>query len=327
MDFSAVLPTFVITLREGVEAALVVGIVLACLQKAQRGHLTRWVYGGIGLGILVSVLIGVLFSGLIQVMGVLGPAAEPLMEGVFSLVAVVLLSWMLIWMTQQASSMKKMLEGEMASVLAQEQRAGWGVLSLIFVAVLREGFETVVFIAAKFQQGWLPATGAILGIGVAAGIGVLLFKWGIRLNLRRFFTVMGVVLLLLVAGLLVTALGHFDTVVQTLASQNRASELMCFYYERFARVHSCVLGPAVWNLSKILPADKFPGMLLNALFGYTDRLYQVQAVAYGIFLVALGSLYFRSLLRRPVIVSEAKARAVAGRLVDAKDLSHLDQSR
>jgi high-affinity iron transporter len=311
MDFSTILPTFLITLREGVEAALVVGIVLACLQKSQRGHLKPWVHGGIGLGIGASVLIALAFRGLIQMMGAWGTAAEPLMEGIFSVVAIVLLSWMLIWMTQQAGSMKKVLEGEISAVLTREHHTGWGVLSLIFVAVLREGFETVVFIAAKFQQGLLPSVGTLLGVVAATAIGVLLFKWGVRLNLRLFFTLMGIVLLLLVAGLLVTALGHFDTVVQTLASQNRASESMCFYYERFVRVHSCVLGPSVWNLSTILPADKFPGMLLNALFGYTDRLYQVQAVAYGLFLVTLGSLYFRSLLRRPTI-STAQAKAVAG---------------
>jgi high-affinity iron transporter len=315
-----------ITLREGVEAALVVGIVLACLQKSQRLHLRRWVYGGIGLGIGASVLIALLFSGLIQAMGVLGSAAEPLMEGIFALIAIALLSWMLIWMTQQAGSMKKVLEGEISSVLAREHHTGWGVLSLVFIAVLREGFETVVFIAAKFQQGFVPAVGTILGITVATAIGVLLFKWGIRLNLRLFFTIMGIMLLLLVAGLLVTALGNFDTVIQTLASQNRASESMCFYYERFARAHSCVLGPAVWNLSKLLPADKFPGILLSALFGYTDRLYQVQAVAYGIFLATLGSLYFRSLLRRPAIVAPVMAKAVVASLIDPKDLSHLDQS-
>jgi high-affinity iron transporter len=315
MDFSAVLPTFVITLREGVEAALVVGIVLACLKKAQRSYLNIWVYAGMVAGLVVSILIGLLFSWLIQAMGVLGSAAEPLMEGVFSLFAVGLLSWMLIWMTQQASSMKKMLEGEMSAVLAKEQRAGLGVLGLIFVAVLREGFETVVFIAAKFQQGFLPAAGALFGIGAAAGMGMLLFKWGIRLNLRRFFTVMGVLLLLLVAGLLVTALGHFDTVAQTLASQNRSTESICFYYERFVKVHSCVMGPAIWNLSHVLPADKFPGILLSALFGYTDRLYQVQAIAYALCLVSIGSLYFRSLLRRPALKQEVSSGLVQPQLI------------
>jgi high-affinity iron transporter len=112
---------------------------------------------------------------------------------------------------------------------------------------------------------------------------------------------MGVVLLLLVAGLLVTALGHFDTVVQTLASQNRAAASLCFYHERFTRIHSCLLGPSVWNLAKVLPADQGPGIFLNALFGYTDRLYQVQAVAYGLFLTAMGGVYFRSLLRQPLV--------------------------
>ncbi|NJO40258.1 MAG: FTR1 family iron permease [Cyanobacteria bacterium RU_5_0] len=298
MNFSSVLPTFVITLREGVEAALVVGIVLACLQKAQRSHLNRWVYLGVAIGILVSALIGVLFSWIIQALGVLSPAAEPLMEGIFSLVAVVLLSWMLIWMTQQARSMKKMVEGEVASVLDRGKSAAWGVFSLIFIAVLREGFETVVFVAAKFKQGMLPAVGALVGLAVAALIGVLLFKWGIRLNLRRFFTVMGVLLLLLVAGLVVTALGHFDTVMQTLASQNRASESLCVYYERFVRNPSCILGPDVWNLSTVLPEDRFPGLLLNALFGYTDRLYQVQAIAYMLFLILIGGIYFQSLSGR-----------------------------
>jgi high-affinity iron transporter len=295
MDFSSVLPTFVITLREGVEAAIVVGIVLACLQKAQRAYLNRWVYLGVAVGILVSALIGVLFSWIIQVLGVLSPAAEPLMEGVFSLIAVFLLSWMLIWMTQQARFMKKMVEGEITSVLERSTSAAWGVFSLIFVAVLREGFETVVFIIAKFNQGIMPAVGALIGLGVAALMGMLLFKWGVRLNLRRFFTIMGVLLLLLIAGLVVTALGHFDTVAQTLASQNRASQSICFYYERFVKHPSCILGPEVWNLSKVLPDDRFPGLVLRALFGYTDRLYQVQAIAYLAFLTVIGGVYFQNL--------------------------------
>ncbi|WP_019502951.1 FTR1 family iron permease [Pseudanabaena sp. PCC 6802] len=295
MDFSSALPTFVITLREGVEAAIVVGIVLACLQKAQRAYLNHWVYLGIAVGILVSALIGMLFSWIIQALGVLSPAAEPLMEGMFSLVAVFLLSWMLIWMTQQARFMKKMVEGEVESALDRGTSAAWGVFGLVFIAVLREGFETVVFIVAKFNQGLVPALGALLGLAVAAFIGILLFKWGVRLNLRRFFTIVGVLLLLLVAGLVVTALGHFDTVAQTLASQNRASQSICFYYERFVKHPSCILGPDVWNLSKVLPDDRFPGVVLRALFGYTDRLYQVQAIAYLSFLIVIGGVYFQSL--------------------------------
>ncbi|WP_088892949.1 FTR1 family iron permease [Leptolyngbya ohadii] len=295
MNFSTLLPTFIITLREGVEAALVVGIVLACLAKAKQSRLNKWVFLGIGAGIGASAVIAVLFGWLIQLLGAASPAAEPLMEGIFSLVAVVLLSWMLIWMTKQARSLKTNLEQGVSAALVSGASSAWAIFSLIFFAVLREGFETVVFIAAKFQEGIFPTLGAIGGLFVASGIGVLLFKFGVRLNLKRFFQIMGVLLLLLVAGLMVTALGHFDVVMQTLASQNRASESLCFYYEHFTRVHSCVLGPTVWDLAKVLPDDRFPGLLLSALFGYTQHLYQVQAIVYVLFLVTIGSIYFQSL--------------------------------
>lgn len=296
MDFSTVLPTFVITLREGVEAALVVGIVLACLKKARQTRMNRWVYLGVSAGIGVSALIGLFFGWIVQHLGAASPIAEPLLEGIFSLLAIALLSWMLIWMTQQARSMKAQVEGSVTRAI--QQGTAWGVFSLIFFAVLREGFETVVFILAKFEQGLLPALGALAGLAAAGGIGVLLFKWGVRLNLRRFFQVMGVLLLLVVAGLVITALGHFDTVIATLASQNRASESLCFYYEHFTKVHACILGPEVWNLSRVLPDDRFPGIVLSALFGYTQRLYQVQAIAYLLFLITIGGLYFQSLSGR-----------------------------
>ncbi|MBM0740763.1 FTR1 family protein [Phormidium sp. CLA17] len=293
MDFSSVLPAFVITLREGVEAALVVGIVLACLKKAKQTRLNRWVYLGVLAGIAVSALIGFLFGWLIKVLGSASPVAEPLLEGVFSLIAVGFLSWMLVWMTQQARSMKSQVEGLVSSAL--KQRGALGIFWLIFIAVLREGFETVVFILAKFEQGFLPALGALTGLGTAAVVGVLLFKWGVKLNLRLFFKAMGILLLLVVAGLSVTALGHFDTVMSTLASQGRSSESMCFYYERFAKLHSCILGPKVWDLGQVLPDDRFPGSILNALFGYTQRLYLVQAIAYILFLLSVGGFYFQSL--------------------------------
>jgi high-affinity iron transporter len=137
--------------------------------------------------------------------------------------------------------------------------------------------------------------GAITGIGVAAGIGVLLFKWGVKINIRRFFQVMGVLLLLIVAGLVVSSLGHFDTAVNTLAQMNRESEGLCFYYERFAKNPSCILGPMLWNTTKVLPDDQFPGLVFKALFGYTDKLYVVQAVGYVLFLLTIGGIYFRSL--------------------------------
>jgi high-affinity iron transporter len=299
MNFSTALPTFVITLREGVEAALVVGIVLALLKKAKQSRLNIWVYAGIGVGIVVSALIGVLFSWLIKAIGAANPqytsVVEPMLEGVFSVLAIAMLSWMLIWMTKQARFMKAQVEGAVTDALKQNSHAAWGVFSLILVAVVREGFETVLFIAANFQQGLIPIIGALAGLATAAAIGVLLFKLGVKINIRQFFQVMGVLLVLIVAGLVVSALKHFDDAVANLALSSRASESLCVYYAHFTKIHSCILGPMVWNTDKILPDQEFPGIIFKSLFGYREHLYLVQAVGYIIFLLTVGGLYFRSL--------------------------------
>ncbi|OUL27536.1 FTR1 family protein [Nostoc sp. 106C] len=299
MNFSTALPTFVITLREGVEAALVVGIVLALLKKGKQSRLNSWVYAGVGVGIVVSALIGVLFSWVIQALGAINPqytsVVEPMLEGIFSVLAIIMLSWMLIWMTKQARFMKANVEGAVTEALTQNSNAGWGVFTLILVAVVREGFETVLFIAANFQQGFMPALGAIAGLMTAVAIGVLLFKWGVKINIRQFFQVMGILLVLIVAGLVVSALKHFDESVANLALSSRATESYCFYYERFTKVHSCILGPMVWNTSKILPDEQFPGIILKTLFGYRENLYLVQAVGYLTFLLTVGGTYLRSI--------------------------------
>ncbi|MEA5569033.1 FTR1 family protein [Anabaena sp. UHCC 0399] len=299
MNFSTALPTFVITLREGVEAALVVGIVLALLKKAKQSRLNIWVYAGIGVGIVISALIGVLFSWLIKAIGAANPqytpVVEPMLEGVFSVLAIAMLSWMLIWMTKQARFVKAQVEGAVTDALGKNSNAAWGVFSLILIAVVREGFETVLFIAANFQQGLIPTIGALAGLATAAAIGVLLFKLGVKINIRQFFQVMGVLLVLIVAGLVVSTLKHFDDAVANLALSNRASESLCFYYEHFTKIHSCILGPMVWNTNSILPDQQFPGIILKSLFGYREHLYLVQAIGYVVFLLTVGGLYFRSL--------------------------------
>lgn len=293
MNFAAALPTFVVTLREGVEAALVVGIVLAYLKKAERSYLSRWVYVGIAAGIAASVLVGVLLSGslvwLSNTSEGYGRVAKLVLEGVFGVVAIALLSWMLVWMSQQARSMKGEVEGAITSAL-QQDNAALGVFGLIAIAVLREGFETVLFLAAQFQEGWIPITGAVAGLIGAVVIGVLLFQLGVKINLRCFFQVMGVFLLLIVAGLVVSALRHFDGAIATLAQLDPQYANLCP-----GTNGACLMGPQVWDASHILPDKQFPGIVLKALFGYTQRLYLVQAIAYLLFLGSVGTLYLRSL--------------------------------
>jgi high-affinity iron transporter len=297
VDFSSALPTFVITLREGVEAALVVGIVLACLNRAKQGHLRIWVYVAVAVGIAVSGMVGVLLAsvsqGLSQSQNPYAVTLELFLEALFGLVAIGMLSWMLIWMTQQARFLKAQVEGAVGQAMVKN--AGWGVFTLVFVAILREGFETVLFIVAKFQQGLIPSLGSAAGLTVATGIGALMFRWGVKIDIRRFFQVMGIFLLLIISGLVVSSLGHFDTAIASLAASDRQSAGMCMFYEKFTKVHSCNLGGLIWNTSKVLPEDEFPGLLLSALFGYTDKLYLVPAIAYLTFLGSIGWIYFRSL--------------------------------
>jgi high-affinity iron transporter len=221
---------------------------------------------------------------------------EFLYEGIFSVLAIIMLSWMLIWMTKQARTMKASVEGALSDALKNDSTAARNIFTLIFVAVVREGFETVALITTNTGSGAYGAgIGAILGIVSAAIIGIGLFKLGVKFNIRQFFQVMGILLVLIVAGLVVTALSRFDAAATSLASYSRASQSLCFYYERFTKVHSCILGRMVWDTSKILPDEQFPGIILKALFGYQHHLYLVQAVAYLIFLFSIGGMYLRSI--------------------------------
>jgi len=293
MDLTAALPTFVITLREGVEAALVVGIVLACLAKAQRQALNRWVYLGVVAGLVGSVMIGVaLGSGLQQLQQVLPnlrSIIKPLLNVLFGAVAIIMLSWMLLWMTRQARSLKGEIEGTVQSALQDNQTAGWSLFSLICIAVLREGFETVLFVFTNVEASAAAAAGAFAGLLGAALIGLALFRWGVRINLKQFFQVMGLLLLLIVGGLVVSVFKNLDAALAAISQLNTQTLDLCFSQT------SCVLGPLVWDTSARLPERQFPGLILKTLLGYRDHLYLVQLLAYVGFWMIVGGRYFRSL--------------------------------
>ncbi len=299
MDLLSALPTFILTLREGVEAALVVGIVMAYLKKSGQSYLKSWVYWAIGIGIALSAATGVAFQWIIQNLGTANQqyasSIEPAIEGFFGLLAIFMLSWMLIWMAKHAKTLKQEVEGAVDNAVHAQAKNGWRIFGLVFFAIMREGFETVLFIASKLQQGVFPALGAVSGVVAATIIGMLMFKWGVRLNIRRFFSIMGILLLLIIGGLVVTSLARFDQAVGALASSSRESQSMCFFYERFAKPadKNCILGPMVWNFSKVMPEETFPGIVFSSLLGYVQRLYLVQAIGYIFFLVTVGSLYLQ----------------------------------
>jgi high-affinity iron transporter len=302
MQFSEAIPTFVITLREGVEAALVVGIVTAYLKKIGRSDLNSWVWQGIGVGLGISLVIGFLFSWLAGNVAV-SPIAAPLWEGVFGLAAVVMLSWMLIWMSRQGKAIKGQIEGDLNAALMgsdrssekNEEKNGWNVFSLILFAVLREGLEIVLLLGAKFQAGIAPGLGAIAGLFAAVALGLGLFRFGIKINLSSFFRWVGVFLLLIVAGLLVSALAHFNRALVNWQLINPEMASICMFPDSLVNSHTCILGDLVWDLHLQLPQREFPGVVLRALFGYEEKLYLVEAIAYLGFLTIAGTAYWQSL--------------------------------
>ena len=290
MDITPILPTFIVTLREGFEAALVVGIILACLQKAKQTKLYPWVYLGIAIGILGSILIGFVLATTVNhlttINDVYAPLIKQLLATIFGFSAIVMLSWMLLWMNQQAKALKGEIESSVNSAL-QENGAAKAVLILTAIAVLREGFETVLFVLAKFQQQWtLPAIGAFLGLSTAVLLGWLLFAVGVKINLKLFFKVMSSLLILIVGGLVLSCLFHLD---KTLAIWSElSSQSLCLNV-----ASSCILGNQVWDGTAILPDGRFPGILLKALFGYRQTLYAVQVIFYAVFLAFFGFILNR----------------------------------
>ena len=295
MNIAAALPTAIVTLREGVEAALVVGIVSACLNKAGQSHLNRWVLGGVAAGLVGSVLIGSFLGLGLQQLQYVMPNAQRLLKPIlgilFGSIAIVMLSWMLLWMTRLARSLKAEINQTVSNALGNES-AGLSIFSLVCIAVLREGFETVLFL---FTQS--PQTGSVLGILVgllgAALIGFGLFRWGIGINLKLFFQVMGILLLLIVSGLVVSVCRNIDITFAAF-SQLSSSVDLCIGLGQ-----SCVLGPLVWDVSQRLPDKQLPGVILKVLFGYRDRIYLLQLLAYGLFWLVIGNRYFRT-LNQPV---------------------------
>ncbi|WP_204141515.1 FTR1 family protein [Halomicronema sp. CCY15110] len=293
MDFAPALPTFFVTLREGVEAALVVGIVLACLNKAQQSQLNRWVYLGIGAGLLGSVLSGIVIFNSVaqaqQALPTLEPIIEPFFDCLFCAIAIVMLSWMLLWMTRQARSLKGDIEGNVIAALQGDDAAGITIFSLVCIAVLREGIETVLFIFTNVQQSVTAVIGAAGGLLGATLIGLALFKWGVRINLKAFFQVMGVLLILIVGGLVISFFRNLDAAFLAISNFDPVNADLCISQA------SCILGPQLWDARAVLPDHEFPGVLLKTLLGYREQLFAGQLLAYVAFIITVGGTYFRSL--------------------------------
>ncbi|MFQ5426214.1 MAG: iron uptake transporter permease EfeU [Gaiellales bacterium] len=196
-----------LTTREGLEASLIVGIVLAYLAKSGSRDRFAVIWAGTAAAILVSIVAG---AALFFTLGELDGRAEQLFEGAAMFSAVLVLTWMIFWMRRQGSQIKGELEAKLAGAIAAGSAAG--LASVVFFAVLREGVETALFLFAISESSSPLSTsiGATVGLLIAVSLGVGLYLGSRRLNLRQFFTATGVLLVVFAAGLLAHATHEFQ---------------------------------------------------------------------------------------------------------------------
>jgi high-affinity iron transporter len=199
-----VLTTFVIALREGLEASLIVGIIAAFLRRQGRPDALRAMWAGVGLAVVLCVAVAIVLR---IVDDQLPHREQEGLETIVALIAVGMVTYMIVWMTEHARDLRGQLHEGAAGALARGSM--WALVAMAFFAVLREGFETSVFLLAAFNDATDPTSaglGVVFGLIVALALGYGIYRGGVRLNLSRFFRVTGVVLVLVAAGLVASAL-------------------------------------------------------------------------------------------------------------------------
>jgi len=268
-------------LREGVEAALIVGIIASYLVKIGRADRLGSVWLGVVAAILASAAVGVFAF---VALGSLQGTVEQIFAGVTSLLAVVILTYMLFWMRKQAITLGADLRKGVDRAVASTSVLG--LVLLAFTAVIREGIETALFLlgqtTAASGEGLAVVLGALIGLLIAAGIGVLIFRVGMRLNLSAFFSVTGAALVVIASGLL--SYGVHELIEVGLLPG---------------------LITPVYDISAILPHKEGIGQFLRAIVGYSSTPELTTLLAQGTYLV-LGLLFYVRPVRRA-----AAARATA----------------
>jgi len=260
-----------ITLREGIEAALIISILLAYLRQLGRQDRAALIWWGAGLAIALSVAIAaVIFVAAAEFEG----TAEQVFEGTVSLLAVVVLTGMVFWMRRQGARVRSELQHKVDEALAG---GGYALAGLAFAVVLREGIETALFVfgadkaAANGAGGTVPGIiGAIVGLAIAAVIGAAVYRGSVKLNVRAFFRVTGGVILVVAAGLLAFAVGEFQ----------EAGWLPG-------------LGAIAFDVTRTLPDGSGIGSVLHSLIGYQSAPTVLEVIAWLGYLVGAGYAFFR----------------------------------
>ena len=255
------LPTYLLSLREGLEAALIIGIVLGAVSKIRRTDLVPTVW----LGALSAIGVSILTAIVLTTFGMsLEDPGEAIFEGITMLIAAGILTWMIFWMSKQARFLKSELEAGISKAAASAGKSA--VFWLAFIAVVREGVELALFVTAAFFAGnrvgltsdiVQTLVGTILGLGTAALLSWTLFATTVRLDLRRFFQVTGFLLILFAAGLIAHGMHEFNEVGWIPAIVEH-----------------------IWNVDAIVSETSLLGQLLQTLFGYNSSPSLTEMIAY-----------------------------------------------
>lgn len=261
------LAPFLIMFREGVEAAVIVGIIASYLRQTGRTHLMK----GIWVGILLATLMCVAIAMILQATtGDFPQQEQELFAGIIAIVAVCVLTGMVFWMKKAGRSIKGELHSQLESAIQVEDKWGLALVGMAFFAVAREGLETVVFLLATFQQNVGPKApvGALFGYAAAIAVGVGIYQGGIRINLRKFFKWTGAFIILVAAGLL-------------------AGGVRALHEAGIWNIGQTV----VFDWSGILPTYGLIGSVLAGIFGYTDAPTVSELVAYFGYLIPTMLLF------------------------------------
>lgn len=270
---------FLIMLREGIEAALIVGIVAGYLRQTGRRHLLPAVWAGAGVAAVLCLALGVALD---QAGSELPQKQQELFEAAVAFVAVAVLTSMVFWMRKAARSLPARLRGAVDDALRPGGSGGCALIGMVFLAVGREGLESVFFLLATFQQGigWSVPAGAILGLLGAVIVGWAIYRGGARLNLRQFFRWTSLFIVVVAAGLLAGGM----RALHEAGLWNGLQEV-------------------VFDLSRVLPTDSPLGAVLAGLLGYNDTPTVSEVVVYLAYLVPALFL----LLRRSPAPAPARA--------------------
>ncbi|HEY2076501.1 MAG TPA: FTR1 family protein [Streptosporangiaceae bacterium] len=276
------LATLVIFLREGVEASMIVAILLAYLNRIGRRDHFRDVFLGVGAALLLATAGGAIAYETIRSYD--GSRVQTIFETATYLVAAAVLTYMTFWMRKHARSLSKELRERAEAAL--DGRARWGLGLLAFQAVGREGLETVVFtLAIIFSTSTAGAlTGALIGLAGALGIAFVIYRLGHKLNLSRFFTVIGVLLMVFAAGLLANSVENLQQLGWL-----------------------PVLAAPMWHSAQLLSEDSAFGDVLHSFFGYSDAPTPLQLLIYLGYLVVVVIAFLGIRARRGARTTQSQA--------------------